>query len=305
MEGTSGGGITRRRLVESAIGVAAVTLATHRSQPKKENPVTLPAGIKALDINGVQVLKSGDKGPNVIFLHNAGQVPLGMTEHIRNLSEVGQVVAPNIFDLIRVLQLRGNPNPGFADIANEISRLDILDKKQKTGLVSSSMGGSVAWEYSAQNPKDVIWNVAGSPTGWPLNRSTGEWMVAFVREFVLPPKVPIPKDLQAKNPGLKFWGKRVGQDPGSVLHGLKLTMKADEREAMRTINTPVDLLWGETDKYIPYWSGEKMKADMFPTNSRLEVVSKYSHVWMAVQPEKLTDPAVERVKTTSKLGGDR
>lgn len=299
MEGASsnGTGVTRRRLLEGA-GVAAVAIATHRSKPEGEKPVTLPAGIKALDINGIQVLQSGTEGPNIIFLHNAGQVPLGMTEHICNLAEVGQVVAPNIFDLIRSLQLRGNPNPGFADIANEISRLDILDRKQKTGIVSSSMGASVAWEYSAQHPKDVVWNVAGSPTGWPLNRSMGEWMVAFVREFVLPPKVPIPKDLQTKNPGLKFWGKRVVQDPGSVWHGLKLTMKADEREAMKTINTPVELLWGETDEYIPYWSGAKMKADIFPTNGRLDVVSKFNHIWPAVEPGKLTNPAVVRARVT-------
>lgn len=108
-----------------------------------------PQGIEALDIDGVHVLKSGKEGPNIIFLHNAGQVPLGMTEHIKNLSEAGQVIAPNIFDLIRSLQLRGNKNPSFADVANEIYRLDLLDKRQQTGLVSTSFGASVAWEYTA------------------------------------------------------------------------------------------------------------------------------------------------------------
>ncbi len=262
-------------------------------------PETPPPGVEVAKINGIQVLKSGDKGPNIIFLHNAGQVPLGMTEHIRNLAEAGQVVAPNIFDLIRSLQLRGNENPSFADIANEISRLDILDKKEKTGLVSSSFGGSVAWEYTLQHPQEVEWNVAGSPTGWPLKRSLVEWMVAFVREFILPPRVPIPEDLRKRDPGSGLMVKRFREDPESVVQGLKITMAADQREQMKNITQPVDLLWGRTDNYIPVWTGEKM-LELMP-NSRLLIVSEYNHLWIAVEPEKLTTPATDRIKAAESI----
>lgn len=255
--------------------------------------------VEVAEIDKIQVLKAGKKGPNIIFLHNAGQVPLGMTEHILNLSEVGQVIAPNIFDLIRSLQLRGNGNPTFADIANEIFRLGLLDKKHKTGLVTNSFGSSVGWEYNAQHPQEVEWNVAGSPTGWPLKRSLIEWMAAFVREFKLPPNPKIPENLRKRDPGSGLMVKRFREDPKSVVHGLKLAMNADEREAMKSIKTPVDLFWGRADKYIPPWTKE-MVLEVFPINGRLEIVSEYNHLWFAVEPEKLTNPAVVRAKATSR-----
>lgn len=143
MEGFSGIRISRRKLGVATGVAAAAAVAINQLRSSGPEPPP-PPGIKALEVNGVQVLKSGKEGPNIIFLHNAGQVPLGMTEHILNLSEAGQVTAPNIFDLIRALQLRGNKQPSFADIANEISRLDLLDKRERIGLVTSSFGASVA-----------------------------------------------------------------------------------------------------------------------------------------------------------------
>lgn len=256
----------------------------------------LPEGIAELKINGIQVLISGKDGPNLLFFHNAGQVPAGMTEHILNLAPYGRVIAPNIFDVIRYLQLHGNPHPSFADVANELSNWDIIDKKQPTGNISSSFGASVAWEYSAQNPQEVAWNVAGSPTGYPLKRSLIGWMGAFVREFMLPPAVPMPESLKKRNPGSGRMVKRFFQHPKSVIQGLRLTINPDQRETMRTIKSPVDLLWGRTDRYIPPWS-EQMVADVFPTNARLSYVSPYNHLWM-VEAEKLTNPAVERAKVT-------
>ncbi|MBI2334496.1 alpha/beta hydrolase [Candidatus Daviesbacteria bacterium] len=256
-------------------------------------------GVEVSKVGGVEIVSAGKEGPNIIFLHNAGQVPEGMTEHIGNLAEAGQVqvVAPNIFDIIRSLQLKGNANPSFADIAYEIFHLDILNKKEKTGIVSSSFGGSVAWEYTLQHPQEVEWNVAGSPTGWPLKRSLVEWMGAFVREFLLPPRVPIPEDLRKRDPGSGLMVKRSIADLRSVLHGLKITMAVDQREQMQDINQPVDLLWGRDDRYIPSWTGEKMLG-LFP-NARLTIVSEYNHLWMAVEPEKLTGPAIQRIQAST------
>ncbi len=305
MEITGGDGgrrrFTRRRgaIAVGSVGLAAAAavfanISSSRENPVKPDPFALPEGVESTQVNGVEVLRSGKEGPNILFLHNGGQVPIGMTEHIKNLSEVGQVIAPNIFDLVRSLQLRGNGQPSFADIANEISRLDVIDKKQKTGIVSSSMGGSVAWEYTLQNTDSVEWNVAGSPTGWPLKRSLVGWMAAFVREFVLPPNPKIPQHLKDRDPGSGRMEKRAKEDLGSAWHTLMLTTKANQIEQLKAIQTPVDLLWGESDQYVPLWSGREM-AKMI-SNSRLDIVSPYNHLWMAVEPEQLTNPAIARAR---------
>ncbi len=259
----------------------------------------LPEGVEELKVNGVQVLVSGKDGPKLLFLHNAGQVPEGMTEHILQLAPYGQVIAPNIFDLTRAAQRRGITKPSFADLANEISALNLINKGDETGLVTSSMGSAVGWEYTIQNPEDVKWIVAGSAIGWPLKRSLTEWVMAFRKEFLQPPNVPIPDELKKRDPGSGMMMKRFLRHPSSVLKTLKLTTDADQREQLQAISQPVNLIWGKDDNYVPVWAGQAMARSM--VNSRLELTSKFNHLWVAVEPEKLTKPAIDRIQSTSTI----
>lgn len=296
-------GISRRNLAK--LGVTSILGGlvgnvpeggkTHRPHSLWYNLSMSDLGVEVNKINGVEIVSAGKEGPNIIFLHPAGQPPLGMIEHIGQLGEVGQVIAPNIFDLIAVLQHRGIKNPGFADIVNEFMSLDILDKGQKTGLVAASIGGQFAWEYTAQKPQEVEFITAGSPTGWPFKRALSEWIMEFVKEFVWEASTQVPAELKKKDPGAGLFIRQVRKDPVSVWHGLKLAMNADSRQVMEGIQQPVDLLWGRKDNYIPLWTGEKMATLMI--NGRLQVVSGYNHMWVNLEPGKLTGPAIQRIQT--------
>lgn len=253
------------------------------------------AQLEVSKINGVGVVRMGHEGPNILFLHPAGQLPLGMKEHLQQLAEVGQVYAPNIYDLIASSMSRGNKRPTFSDVVNEFTKLNLVNTKGRLGIVAASIGGSFAWEYVTQNPKEVDWIVAGSPTGWPLRRGLLGWIGIFAQEMILEAhKQGSPKQRQ-KDPGTKLFLGQLKKHPPSVIHGLRLAMNADAREQMPNIQLPVDLLWGRKDKFIPIWSGQKMTALM--PNARLEIVSEYNHLWYGLQPEKLTGPALERVRT--------
>lgn len=266
----------------------------HRTYSLWYNVSMSNLAVEVSKVSGVEIVSAGKEGPNIIFLHPAGQPPLGMIEHIGQLGEVGQVFAPNIFDLIAVLQHRGIKNPGFADIVNEFNRLDILDKRQGTGLVAASIGGQFAWEYTAQKPREVDFITAGSPTGWPFKRALSEWIFEFVKEFVWEASTQVPAELKKKDPGPRLFIKQFLKDSKSVWHGLKLAMNADSRQEMAGIQQPVDLLWGRKDNYVPLWTGEKMAKLM--VNGRLQVVSEYNHIWVNVEPDKLTDPAIQRIQ---------
>lgn len=297
MEGI-GPRITRRRAVGAGIiaaaGVAGVTATKTLTYQNPE--FMIPPGVENLAVEGIQVVKAGKEGPNIVFLHNSAQVPLGMAEHIDILSKVGQVFAPNLFDLYRSLYIGGNKNPSFADLVNEFSRLGILKVGEKAGFVSSSLGSSFTWEYAGQHLQDVSWVVAGSPTGWPLNRSRTEWIWAFTREFLLPAKKLMPEEVKRKDPGLGMFFKRFRQHPQSVVGLSRITKDIDQKQQMSQITQPVDLLVGETDQYIPRWAVEEMKKLMI--NSRIITASEYNHTWM-IQAKELTDPAVERVRAST------
>ena len=248
--------------------------------------------IEVGEINGIQVVKAGKEGPNILLLHPAGQPPLEMGEHLQQLSEAGQVYAPNIYDLIASLRRRGNKNPSFADVVNEFSKLDLINKHAKTGLVAASFGGSFAWEYAFQNPKEVDFITAGSPTGIPLHRSLFWWVSEFLKEYVWEHTTQVPRDLRKKDPGPKSFIRQMLRNFPAVMHGLKLAMVDDAREKLSNIQQPVDLLWGRKDNYIPLHTGVDMQ-NLLP-NARLEVVSEYNHNWFMYEPAKLTSPTVQK-----------
>lgn len=244
-------------------------------------------GVEVSKFSGVEIVSAGKEGPNVIFLHPAGQPPLGMREHIEQLALGGRVFAPNIFDLIAVLQRRGIKNPSFADIVNEFRGLYILDKRQGTGLVAASFGGSFAWRYAAENPKEVDWVIAGSPTGWPLRRSLGGWMIEFIKMMNNFSQAPAELKKRDAEPGLFI--KQTINNPRAVFWGLIMAAKANDREILGSVAAPVELLWGRQDSYIPVESGDRMQ--MALRRASFNIVSEYGHLWFNLEPEKLTAPA--------------
>lgn len=251
--------------------------------------------IEISQVNGIQVIKAGGEGPNILFLHDAGQPVAGMIRHIRQLAEAGQVVAPNYFDATGKT-IREGKKPSYEDLVYELDRMSLMDKSKPTGIVGVSMGAALGWEYAAQNLQEVAWIVAGSPLGWPLHRSLFGWLKEFA---ILTHKInQIPAEQKKLDPGITELFKQFKKDPRGVLGGLKLATTTDSRAQMASISAPVDLLWGKNDNYTPYWMGENMRNIML--NARLAVVSEYPHYWYQFEPQKLTIPAIQRIRDSGK-----
>lgn len=251
--------------------------------------------IEVREINGIQIVKAGKEGPNILFLHPAGQPPVGMAEHISQLAEVGQVIAPNMFDLVSSLIRKGNKSPSFADMVNEFTKLDLVNRRERTGIVATSMGGDFAWEYATQNPKELDWITAASPTGWPLNRSLHHWIGEFIKMMGRHTISGfVPGELKRHDPGGALFLKQAMKDFGGTWTGLQMVMKSDAREQMKDVQLPVDLLWGRKDTMVPLWSGKAMQKIL--PNATLQVVSELHHIWYMYEPGKVTGPAIQRIK---------
>lgn len=244
------------------------------------------------EVNGIQIVKAGTEGPNILFLHDSGQPPAGMTRQILQLAEVGQVYAPNLFDIAGLLT-RKNIRPDYEDMVYEFNQLKLLNRRYKTGIVGVSLGAAFGWEYAAQRPQEIEWITTGSALGWPLRRSLADWLVEFVRVSVQTARIP--EEIRSRDAGTKLIKQQFRKDPRSVLEGFRLAMNSDSREQLKVLQSPVDLLWGRNDRFTPIWSGEKMKATL--AHARLGEVSDYYHYWYQFEPEKLTGPAVEKAKT--------
>lgn len=248
--------------------------------------------IEVANINGIQIVKAGNTGPNIIFIHDTGQPPVGMERQIKRLAEVGTVYAPNLYDITGALA-RKHIKPTFADIVHEFNTLDLIGKNDRIGIVAASLGAGFAWQYAADNPQQVDWITAASPLGWPLDRSMFDWLKIGWQMNQEVSKYP--KEVKKRDPGLAQFFKQIRKDPVGVLAGLKLMMNFDSRPQMSEIQSPVDLLFGNDTICTPVWTGQNMMSLM--PNARLEVVSQYNHFWYQFEPEKWTSPATQRVKS--------
>lgn len=238
-------------------------------------------------INGIQVVCAGQEGPNIIFLHPAGQPPLGMREHIAQLAPYGRVVAPNLYDLVAACIRNGIKKPTFDDLSHEFSRLEITSQDARTGLVAASFGGSFAWRYAAEHHQEIDWVVAGSPTGWPLRRSLG-WMIEFIR--MMHNFSQAPAELRKRDAGSGLFIKQAIVTPRAVFQGLVMAANANDKEVLGAVAAPVELLWGRKDTFIPAEGGRRMQ--LLLRSASFKEVSEYGHLWFCLEPEKLTTPAI-------------
>lgn len=239
-------------------------------------------------INGIQIVCAGQEGPNVIFLHPAGQPPLGMREHIEQLAPYGRVIAPNIYDLVASCVQKGIKKPTFDDLGHEFSRLEIFSQNARTGLVAASFGGSFAWRYAAEHRQEVDWVVAGSPTGWPLRRSLEGWFIEFIK--MMGNFYQAPAELKMRDAGPRFFIKQTIKNRGAVYRGLVMAAQANDTEVLGAVGAPVELLWGRKDTFIPAEGGHRMQ--LLLQCASFKEVSEYGHLWFCLEPEKLTAPAI-------------
>ena len=255
-----------------------------------------PGSIEIQEVNGIQIVKAGGEGPNILFLHDSGQPPAGMKRQILQLAEVGKVVAPNLFDIAGTLA-RKHIHPTYEDMVWEFNQLELLSSRDKTGIVAVSLGAGFGWEYAAQKPQEVEWITTGSALGYPLHRSLLGWLAEFTRVSVQTARIP--KEIRSRDEGIRLIKQQFKKDPRGVLETFRLAMHTDSTEQLKSLQSPVELLWGRNDHYTPIWSAQKMKG-LLP-NARLEEVSDYYHYWYQFEPEKLTGPAIERARSLHTL----
>lgn len=252
------------------------------------------AKIEQAEIQGVQVAKAGTEGPVIVYLHHAGQPPLGNANHILPLSQEGQVFAPNMYDLLAKSRRKGVKNPSFADMAYEFNNLDLLPQRARRHLVAVSWGGSFAWQDAADHNQQIASITAASPTGWPIKRPLLGWVGMLVID-TLQKVFMVPKGLKKGDAGLDLFKKQITRSGlGTVWYGLTIIRQADASDLLPQIEAPVELLWSKGDHYVPVSGGENMIRAL--PNARLNVVSKLNHGWFFFEPAKFINSAIANIK---------
>jgi pimeloyl-ACP methyl ester carboxylesterase len=170
-------------------------------------------------------------------------------------------------------------------------------------IAGNSLGGAIAWEYTAANPQKVNKLVLIDAAGYPGKNAKGSigFKIAstpVINNLLLyiTPKSLVRKSLE----GIYFDKNRVTDAQVERFHDVAISegnrkaalvifKKGFEREPekINTITTPTLIIWGEKDGLIPVEN-----ASLFQKNikgSKLEILPNVGHVPMEEAPKKVAE----------------
>ncbi len=228
-------------------------------------------------------------GPVVVFIHGFGASLHTWEDWSKDLEKDFRVIR---FDLPG-FGLSGPDQKGdYSDNRSNQIILGLLDTLQvkKINLVGNSIGGRIAWYFTANYPERVEKLVLISPDGF---ESPG-------MDYNKPPEIPVymnlikyifPKFLFKENLEFAYFNKSVLSDllferyydlalyPGNrqaMIDRMRQTVLKDPAPFLKEIYCPVLLLWGERDGMIPIRNAQDYLALM--PQAQLQTLRNVGHL---------------------------
>jgi pimeloyl-ACP methyl ester carboxylesterase len=178
----------------------------------------------------------------------------------------------------------------------------------------NSLGGAVAWQFSAKNPQMVSKLILIDAAGYPLKSESVPVAFRVARIPVLNKVLTFitPRGM------VRSSVENVYADPSKVTEALvdryfKLTLREGNRQALvdrmsteghmdyadmiKGIRHPTLVLWGEKDLLIPVSYAHRFHSDL--PNSKLVILESMGHVPMEESPEESLVPVLDFLNVTN------
>jgi pimeloyl-ACP methyl ester carboxylesterase len=168
-------------------------------------------------------------------------------------------------------------------------------------LVGNSLGGNIAWNYTAEHPKKIEKLILVDASGLPTNKpqpaifKMAKTPVLSSLFLYVTPKFFIRKNMK------EVYGDKSKLTDSLVTRYHKMALRVGNRQAfidrakidfklgakvnvdkLKSIQTPTLLIWGAKDTWIPLDNGKRM--DRILPNSKLVVLENSGHVPMEENP---------------------
>jgi len=276
-----------RNLLKSILLVAIIIFTASRSNGQQGKP----ADSGYVPVNGIKVYyEVYGEGKPLVLLHGAFMtIEMNWGQLIPELSKTRKVIA---------IEMQGHGHTQYSDrkldLATMASDVDgVMDhlKVENADVVGYSMGGSVAYELTIQNPKRVGKLVIISST-----YKTAGWLPVVTNgfknmkpEFLM--NTPLKTAYDAVAPDKTKWTKFLEQ----MLVFIKTPFDMGDANIAK-ITSPVLLISGDNDgldkielmKTYQLLGGGAVSADMAPMpKSHLAVVPSQSHVSLMMQTKTI------------------
>lgn len=176
-------------------------------------------------------------------------------------------------------------------------------KLEKFHLAGNSLGGHIAWNYTADYPSKVEKLILVDASGLPTNKSQpaifkmaktpilNSLFLYFTPRFLIKKNIEevYEDDSKITDELINRYHKmalRVGNRK-AFIDRAKTDFKLDTQvnlEKLKSIQTPTLLIWGAKDLWIPIANGIRMNEIL--VNSKLEVLENSGHVPMEENPRE-------------------
>ena len=221
------------------------------------------------------------------------------------------------FRLIRLdlpaFGLSGPPSQEAHGIEHPLDILDdLLDHLEipKVAIAGNSLGGFIAWRYTAHRPQRVTQLILIDAAGYPFDRDPKKGQGSVFNLGRVPvlgplltrftPRFLVEKGLQqVYADDSKITAELIDRhyelllregNREALLQGLQ-DRRNPQHELIPSIRQPTLLLWGEEDHWIPPSIGERFHQDL--PDSELVVYESVGHAPMEETPRRTAEDAAE------------
>ncbi len=258
---------------------------------------------KFIEVDGMQVhFRDEGKGVPIVLIHGTGASLHTWDDWTKELIKKYRVIRMDL----PAFGLTGPNKTGDYSIQSYTNFLHKFVDQLKLDsfyLGGNSLGGNIAWNYTAEHPNKVLKLILVDPSGLPTNKAQptifkmAKTPVLNSLLLHITPRFFIKKNL-----------KEVYADDSKITDDLitryhKMTLRKGNRHAfieraktdfksgiktnlerLKNISNPTLLIWGAKDNWIPLNNGKKM--DSLMKNSQLKVLKNSGHVPMEENPEE-------------------
>ncbi|QOD60333.1 alpha/beta hydrolase [Polaribacter haliotis] len=258
---------------------------------------------KYLEIDGMQVhYKDEGTGFPIVLVHGTGSSLHTWNSWTKELTKNYRVIR---MDLPAFGITGPNKNADYSIKSYTKFLSDFLNKMNfsKFYLAGNSLGGNIAWNYTAENPDKVEKLILVDASGLPTNKPQ-PWIFKMAKTPIInsmflyfTPKFVIKQNME-----------QVYADDSKITDSLitryhKMALRVGNREAfidrakidfkptekantdkLKSIQTQTLLIWGAQDTWIPLDNGKRMNRIL--PNSKLVVLENSGHVPMEENPKE-------------------
>ena len=256
---------------------------------------------KFMEVDGMQVhYRDEGNGAPIVLIHGTASSLHTWDDWTKELIKTNRVIRMDL----PAFGLTGANANGDYSISNYTQFLHQFITKINVDtfyLAGNSLGGNIAWDFTAKYPEKVKKLVLIDASGLPINKPQ-PWIFKMAKTPIvnslflyLTPRAVIKDNMQ-----------QVYEDDSKITDGLitryhEMALREGNRQAfidraktdftlgekagiekLKSIQTETLLLWGANDDWIPLDNGKRM--DSLLPNSKLMVLENSGHVPMEENP---------------------